>query len=40
MPQLERPIFVLHMSSDYLDRDVELSEAVLGLTPRNLVRVA
>jgi hypothetical protein len=39
-PQFERPLSVPHMGGDYFDREVELSEAILRLTTRNLVRIA
>jgi hypothetical protein len=40
VPQLKWPLLVLHMSSDDLDREIELSETVLGLSARNLDWVA
>jgi hypothetical protein len=38
-PHSERPFFVPHMVGDDFDREIELSEAVLGLATRDLILV-
>jgi hypothetical protein len=38
-PQFERPLLILHMQRDDVDGELELSEAVLGLPTRDLVRI-
>ena len=40
MPQLKRPLLVLHVCGDNLNGEVKLSETILGLTTRNLIQVA
>jgi hypothetical protein len=40
VPQLERPLLVFYICSNDFDGEIELPEAVFGLTLRNLVPVA